>query len=301
MFKGSYVALVTPMTNDDDVDYQALDRLLDFHLQAGTDGLVLLGSTGEGSSLSLEERTHFIGHSLDYVQGRLPIIVGVGSNSTKMSIVAAQAVAEQGVAGLLVICPYYNRPTQEGIYQHFNALNDAVDVPIILYNHPGRTGADMQPETVARLAILKNIVGIKEAVIEVSRFTALQAIASSEFSLYSGDDETCLDFIKYGACGVISVVANIIPAAMHDVIAMALDNNLKGAEALLQDNMPLIVATNFESNPIPVKWALAKMGLMRDGIRLPLTRLTEPYQIKFEKILQTSGLLTKDTSNVKTA
>lgn len=301
MFKGSLVALVTPMTKDDHVDYTALDRLLDFHLQASTDGLVLLGSTGEGSSLTTEERERFVSHSLDFIQGRLPVIVGVGNNSTSMSLSAAQAVAKQGVDGVLMICPYYNRPTQEGIYQHFKALNNALDVPIILYNHPGRTGSDMQPETVARLASLKNIVGIKEAVTETSRFKALQEIASPEFSLYSGDDASCVEFINYGASGVISVVANIIPARMHDMACHALNNNEKDAQALLQENTPLIEAMNFESNPIPVKWALARMGLISDGIRLPLTTLTEPNQIKFEQILQTSGLLTKDTSYVKTA
>lgn len=301
MFKGSLVALVTPMTKDGEVDYQAVDCLLNLHLQAGTDGLVLLGSTGEGSGLTTQEREQFVCYCLDFIQGRLPIIVGVGSNSTQMSIDAALAVANQGVAGLLVICPYYNRPTQEGIYQHFKALNDAVDCPIILYNHPGRTGSDMLPATVARLATLKNIVGLKEAVTDASRFIALQPLVNQEFALYSGDDETCLEFIKCGASGVISVVANIIPARMHEMVTKALSNEDEAAEALLQENMPLIEATNFESNPIPVKWALARMQLTADGIRLPLTRLTDSNQIKFEQILQASGLLNKDNTHVKTA
>jgi 4-hydroxy-tetrahydrodipicolinate synthase len=301
MWQGSLVALVTPMYEDGGLDYQALDRLLEFHLAQGTDGLVILGSTGEGSALTLDERLQFTQHVVETIDGRLPVIVGVGSNSTRMSIEAAQQMAELGVDGLLMICPYYNKPTQEGIYQHFKVINDAVNCPIILYNHPGRTGSDMLPETVARLAACKNVIGLKEAVVDAKRFAALSQLVSADFALYSGDDASCVELFKAGAKGVISVVANIIPENMQAIAMAASKQDWDLANNLLQANLALIDAMSLETNPIPVKWALAAMQFMEAGIRLPLTMLTESHQQQLLKIMQAQGLLQKEKTYVKTA
>lgn len=302
MFEGSLVALVTPMTTNGEIDYSVLPKLLDWHLENKTDGIVILGSTGEGSALSKQERQQFVKQTVEFIAGRVPVIVGVGTNSTASSIEAAQSMAQLGVDGLLMICPYYNRPTQEGIYLHFEAINNSVDCPIVLYNHPGRTGSDMQPETVARLAELKNIVGVKEAVVDAERFEQLGLFTSDKFSLYSGDDASCLKLFRQNASGVISVVANIIPDRFHDIAQAALSENWDLAEKMLEQNSDLIAATNLESNPIAVKWAVARLGHIQYGIRLPLTPLTEENQKLFEAKLTASGLLMKDNHHdAKTA
>jgi 4-hydroxy-tetrahydrodipicolinate synthase len=301
MFSGSLVALITPMLDSGELDFQALERLIDLHLKAGSDGLVILGSTGEGSALAWDERVAFVRYTLNKVDKRIPVIVGVGTSSTQMTIEQAQKMADLGVDGLLVICPYYNKPTQEGIYQHFALLNEQVNCPVILYNHPGRTGSDMEPEMVARLAVLPNIVGIKEAKVDAERFKALQALAGDSFELYSGNDDTCLDLFQHGASGVISVVANIIPEKMQVLSAAALKGDWEQAQNLLTEYLPLMQAMNIESNPIPVKWAVAKLNQQEKGIRLPLTLLTPAGQIKLEKCLANFGLVAKENVHVKIA
>lgn len=301
MWQGSLVALVTPMLADESVDYPSLDKLLELHLTAGTDGLVILGSTGEGSMLTVDERLQFTRHVVEAIDGRMPVIVGVGTNSTKQSVTAALQMAELGVDGLLMIAPYYNCPTQEGVYQHFKTIAENVSAPIILYNHPGRTGTDILPETVARLASLNNIVGLKEAVVDKQRFVALQALVADDFALYSGDDESFVEFFKHGATGVISVVANIIPEAIQAIAMAALREDWDLAEDLLVQHMPLIGAMNFECNPIPVKYACHLMGFCEESIRLPLLSPSTPVQKKLIKLMRSYDLLSKESEYVETA
>jgi 4-hydroxy-tetrahydrodipicolinate synthase len=277
MFFGSIVALVTPMHLSGDIDYEALERLLDFHLQQGTDGIVLLGSTGEGSTVSQQEKLTIVRKVLAYIDGRIPVIVGVGTNSTATTVEYAQEICSLQPDGLLVICPYYNRPTQEGIFLHFSELNKAVSTPIIAYNHPGRTGVDLQPTTVARLAQLNNIVGLKEAVTLETRFYQLRELCPPEFLLLSGDDLTCLEFIAAGGNGVISVAANIVPNQMQLMCQAALNDDMATAKKIHAQLATLFDALNLESNPIPLKWAMAQSGLIQNALRLPLTPLSQPY------------------------
>jgi 4-hydroxy-tetrahydrodipicolinate synthase len=278
MFSGSIVALVTPMFGDGKIDYQSLDRLLELHLAAGTDGLVILGSTGEGITITPEEKLSIISKTIKFIDQRIPVIVGVGNSSTQSTIDAAQQVADLAPDGLLVICPYYNRPTQEGLYLHFAALAKSVSVPIIMYNHPGRTGVDMLPETVARLAQLNNIVGLKEAVTTSERFHQLRKVCPADFLLFSGDDMTCLAFIKAGANGVISVAANIVPEQMQVMCQAALKDDFVLAQSVHLQLLPLFDALNVESNPIPLKWAMAEKNYIANSLRLPLTPLSSAGQ-----------------------
>ena len=301
MFGNMMVALVTPMLSNGNIDYLALQRLLDLHLQAGTDGLVILGSTGEGWAIDTTIRAQMVKKVVDYVANRIPIIVGVGTNATMTTITAAKALEKTGIDGILTICPYYNKPTQEGVYQHFTQLADAVDLPIIIYNHPGRTGFDLQPETVNRLAKHHSIVGLKEAVIDEDRFHQLASIANEDFMLFSGDDLSCMRFIAVGAQGVISVVANIAPAKMCTMIRAAIRKDYKKAEDLRQQLLPLLTALNVEPNPIALKWALAKMGYIKNVLCLPLMPLTEVNEKIMRDALLGIKLLEEDKNNVKTA
>ena len=293
MFGNTMVALVTPMLPDGNVDYPALQRLLDFHLQAGTEGLVILGSTGEGWAIDAVAREQMVQAVVEYVAERIPIIVGVGTNATMTTITAAKALVGSGVDGILTICPYYNKPTQEGVYQHFIRLADAVDLPIIIYNHPGRTGFDLQPETAARLAKHSNIVALKEAVIDEFRFKQLATIANKDFVLYSGDDLSCVQFIESGAQGVISVAANIAPIQMCAMVQAALQGEHVTVEALRQQLLPLLTALNVESNPIPLKWALTQMGYIENVLCPPLMPLTVANEGVVKDALHNAGLLDK--------
>jgi 4-hydroxy-tetrahydrodipicolinate synthase len=301
MFSGSLVALVTPMSDDGLVDYQALERLLEFHLAAGTNGIVLCGSTGEGSVLSIAEKCAIIDKTNQVINQRIPVIVGVGSNSTQTTIEQAQQIVDCGVDALLVICPYYNRPTQEGLRLHFSALAENVTTPIIVYNHPGRTGVDILPETLAQLAVLPNIIGYKEAVTDATRFAELQHACGKELLLFSGDDPTCISFIQAGGHGVISVAANVVPEQMQMIASAALKGNYDLANDLQTQLIPLYDALSIESNPIPAKWMVAEMGLMPTGIRLPLTPLSVCYHVQIKTLLQKYDLLNKDKIHVKTA
>jgi len=295
MLGNTMVALVTPMLQDGEIDYPALQRLLDFHLAVETEAVVILGSTGEGWAISDKVRLQMAGTVVDYLRGRIPVIVGVGSNSTRTTIAAARQLQTLNIDGFLTVCPYYNKPTQEGIYLHFSRLADAVKKPIILYNHPGRTGIDMLPETVARLALHPNIAALKETVVDPQRLAALAKIITDDFILYSGDDANCLTLIQAGGKGVISVAANIIPKQMRSMVQAMLDGDVATAEDLHRSLEPLFTVLNIESNPIPLKWALAQMGYIKDVLASPLTILTAQNQPKLSEALLNAGLIKGQT------
>jgi 4-hydroxy-tetrahydrodipicolinate synthase len=275
MFKGSIPALVTPMRADGAVDFPAWDRLLDFHVAEGTDGVVVGGTTGESPTLETAEVVELVQRAKARLAGRMPVIAGSGTNSTAKSVELSRALAAAGADGLLTVVPYYNRPTQEGMVRHFSAIADAVPVPVILYNVPGRTACDLLPETVVRLAAHPRIAGIKEATGDLARAATILQGARPGFLLLSGDDPTAPDLIRRGACGVISVTANVAPRAMHDLCAAGLAGRHDDAAAIQARLMPLHNALFVEPNPIPVKWAVARLGLIDRGIRLPLMPLSE--------------------------
>ncbi|NQV87706.1 MAG: 4-hydroxy-tetrahydrodipicolinate synthase, partial [Woeseiaceae bacterium] len=277
MFKGSLVALVTPFDGNNQVDFASLKSLIDFHVEAGSDGLVIAGTTGESATLSRTEHIDLIVRAVEISDGRLPIIAGTGSNSTAQTVDLSRAVVDTGIAALLVVVPYYNKPVQEGIYQHFTAVADAVEKPIMLYNVPGRTVADMLPETVARLAQHDNIFGIKEATGDINRLRAIQNLVDDDFMFYSGDDFTLLPFIEEGGHGVVTVSGNVAPEQLARLCRLALAGHSVEAKALDDTLQALNKALFIESSPIPVKWAVSQMGLMSDNIRLPLTPFSVQY------------------------
>lgn len=294
MFKGSMVAMVTPMkagtAADTPVDWAALERLVEFHIEQGTDAIVAVGTTGESATLDEEEHCEVIRFVVKKSAGRVPVIGGTGANSTSEAIRLTRCAKQAGVDACLLVTPYYNKPTQEGLYQHHKAIAEAVAIPQILYNVPGRTACDMLPETVARLAKVDNIVAIKEATAELGRVAQLKELCVPHFGLFSGDDATALEFIKLGGDGVISVTANIVPAAMHAMCAAALAGNEAEAariDATLQDlHRELFV----ESNPIPAKWGLCEMGLIEAGIRLPLTWMSAACEEPLRHAMRTAGV-----------
>jgi len=277
VFKGSLVALVTPFDDNNRVDYASLKRLIDFHVEQGTDGLVIAGTTGESATLSRSEHIELVGRAIEIARDRLPIIAGTGSNSTAQTIDLSLAVADPGIAAYLVVVPYYNKPTQDGLFQHFSAIADAVERPVMMYNVPGRTVADMLPETVARLAKHVNIFGIKEATGDLDRLKDIQALVGKDFMLYSGDDFTLLPFIEQGGHGVVTVSGNVAPASVSRLCKLALSGEHDEAVALDERLQPLNKVLFAESNPIPVKWAVSEMGLIGPDIRLPLTQFSEQY------------------------
>jgi 4-hydroxy-tetrahydrodipicolinate synthase len=277
MFSGSMVAAVTPMTTAGEIDFAAWERLLRFHAEAGTDALVVAGTTGESPALSAAELQALVKAAVQQLRGRMPVIAGAGTNVTAGTVERARMLSALGVDALLVVTPYYNKPTQDGLYRHYRAVAGAATVPVILYNVPGRTGVDMQPETAARLAQVPGIVGLKEGVGEVERVRRLVALCPRDFEIYSGDDPTAIESIDAGARGVISVTANVAPGPMHQACHAALAGDLPQAREIDARLRPLHRALFAESNPIPSKWALARMGLIGQGIRLPLTPLAEPH------------------------
>jgi 4-hydroxy-tetrahydrodipicolinate synthase len=290
MFKGSIPALVTPMHPDGAVDYAAWDRLLDFHVAEGTDGVVVGGTTGESPTLEPQEVAELVRRAKARVAGRLAVIAGSGTNSTAKSIALSRQLAAAGADGLLTVVPYYNRPTQEGLFRHFSAIADSVNVPVILYNVPGRTACDLLPETVVRLSAHPRIAGIKEATGDLSRAEAILGHATKDFLLLSGDDPTAAELMKRGACGVISVTANVVPRAMRDMCAAAMAGRHAEAATLNEKLMPLHLAMFVEPNPIPVKWAVARLGLMGRGIRLPLTPLSEQLEDEVLTAMEAVGV-----------
>jgi len=291
MFQGSMVALVTPMLANGDIDFPRLGELVDWHVESGTDAIVAVGTTGESATLDFDEHCEVIRFVVDRVAKRIPVIAGTGANSTKEALELGQCAKEAGADATLVVTPYYNKPTQEGLYQHYKFLAEHVDLPMILYNVPGRTAVDMLPETVERLAALPGIIGIKEATGNLDRISELVKRCGENFAVYSGDDDLALECTTRGAKGVISVTANVAPKRMHDIFAAALSGNVDEARQLNEPLKPVHADLFLEANPIPVKWAVEIMGKMEGGIRLPLTRLSEKYQDKLRSTLKTAGII----------
>ena len=292
LFQGSIVALVTPMDSHGEVDFENLKKLVEFHINAGTDAIVSVGTTGESATLSIDENVKAILKTVEFAAGRIPVIAGTGANATSEAITMTKLLNNSGISGCLSVVPYYNKPTQEGMYQHFKAIAECTDIPQILYNVPGRTGSDLQPETVGRLAKIKNIVGIKEATGDVSRVQKIKQLAGDDFIVLSGDDATSLEAMKLGAEGVISVTNNIAPVEMAKMCHLAREGKFEEAEKINQRLMPLHKNLFIESNPIPVKWACYKLGLIQDPtLRLPLTVLSEKAQPAVLEALKLAGLL----------
>lgn len=296
MFKGSLVALVTPFDGNNQVDYPSLKGLIDFHVEAGSNGLVIAGTTGESATLSRSEHVDLVVRAVEMADGRLPIIAGTGSNSTAQTIDLSRAVEDTGIDAFLVVVPYYNKPVQEGIYQHFTAIADAVDKPIMLYNVPGRTVADMLPETVARLARHDNIFGIKEATGDIGRLRAIQDLVDNDFMLYSGDDFTLLPFIEEGGHGVVTVSGNVVPEQVARLCQLALAGHSVEAEALDDTLQALNKVLFIESNPIPVKWAVSQLGLMGANIRLPLTPFPSQYHEQMRAAMRLAGVALEENA-----
>lgn len=290
MFHGSIVAIVTPMKTDTSIDYDAFRRLIERQIEHDTDAIVVLGTTGESPTINLQERTALIKHALDQVGGRVPVIAGTGVNCTRETIELTQHAMELGVDACLVVVPYYNKPTQEGLYLHFKTVAEAVAIPQILYNHPGRTGCDMLPQTVARLAAIPNIVGIKESSGDLKRVPQLLDLCGDSLDLLTGNDDNAADFILAGGKGGISVTANVAPKLVHDLCKAALSGNRDLAMQINERLLPLNNTLFLESNPIPVKWALHEMGLIPAGIRLPMTTLAEQYRPALHAALRETGV-----------
>jgi 4-hydroxy-tetrahydrodipicolinate synthase len=291
MFQGSMVAMVTPMLEDGSVDYAALRRLIDFHVDNGTDAIVAVGTTGESATLDMDEHCNAVRETVKHAAGRIPVIAGTGANSTREAIELTRCAAEAGADACLLVTPYYNKPTQEGLYRHHRAIAEAVSIPQVLYNVPGRTAVDMQPDTVVRLAEIENIIGIKEATGSLERAQQIISRCSDDFELYSGDDATAMELILNGARGDISVTANVAPAEMHKMCAAALAGDRETANAInlrLEDLHKFLFV---ESNPIPVKWAVAQMGLIGPTLRLPLTELSATCHQQVRDAMAKAGIL----------
>ena len=291
MITGSIVALVTPMHADDSIDWDALGRLIDWHIEQGTSSIVSVGTTGESATLDVDEHCEVIRFTVNRAGGRIPIIAGTGANSTREAIELTREAKTVGADACLLVTPYYNKPTQEGLYRHHMAIADAVDIPQMLYNVPGRTACDMQPETVARLCPHPNIVAIKEATGDLNRGRKILEQCGDNIVLYSGDDATAMDLILLGAKGNISVTANVAPKAMADLCAAALAGDRARAAAINEPLQDLHRDLFLEANPIPVKWALQRMGLIGAGIRLPLTPLSDKFHQPVESALKKAGLI----------
>lgn len=290
IFKGSYVALVTPFDSQGEIDYSALDRLVDFHLAHQTDGLVLSGTTGESPTLSEKEHAALISHVLNRVSRKIPVIAGVGKNDTRATVKLAQNTATLGVDGLLIVTPYYNKPTQEGLYRHYGQIAEKVNLPQLLYNVPGRTGCDLQPSTVHRLmSQYPQIAGVKETH-SVQRIYDLIA-ECGPIPIYGGDDPNNLPMLQAGACGLISVTANVAPQQLHDLCVLVGQGRVDEAEKIHQQLRDLNKSLFLEANPIPVKWVLSEMGLIQQYLRLPLTSLSETHQASLREVLTNLNLL----------
>lgn len=286
MIQGSMVALVTPMHADNSLDWAALHKLVDWHLEQGTHAIVAVGTTGESATLDVEEHLAVIKKVVDQVNGRIPVIAGTGANSTSEAVELTQAAKDVGANACLLVTPYYNKPTQEGLTLHHTHIARAVAIPQILYNVPGRTGVDMKAETALRLAQVPNIIGIKEATGDLARAKLLIEQAPQDFAIISGDDATAVDLILLGGKGDISVTANVVPAAISRMCTLALAGKADEARAINEKLLPLHTAMFVESNPIPVKWAIEQLGFIQSGIRLPLTRLSDQYHQQVKAALQ---------------
>lgn len=291
MFGGSIVALVTPMDERGEVDYATLKALVDWHVAEGTDGIVAVGTTGESATLDFDEHESVLRHTVEYAAGRVPVIAGTGANATREAIELTARAERAGVAGCLTVTPYYNKPTQDGLFQHFKAIAESSKLPQLLYNVPGRTGVDLLPETVARLAAVSNIVGIKEATGKLERLAQIQALCGPDFLTFSGDDATALPFLAVGGHGVISVTANVAPRAMADLCRLARSGAIAEARVLDQKLRLLHERLFVEANPIPVKWALHRQHrLPQPTLRLPLTVLSSRHHGALDEALIAAGV-----------
>ena len=290
MFSGSMVAVVTPMTEAGEIDLQAWEGLLQWHAQQGTDAVVVVGTTGESPTVTLAEAGELVRRAVVVLGDRVPVIAGTGTNSTASSIERTRALAAAGAQAALVVTPYYNKPTQEGLYQHFRAVADASPIPLILYNVPSRTGVDLLPDTVVRLAAHPRILGIKESTGSLARVEELVARCGKDLEIYSGEDPIAVQSIAAGARGLISVTANVAPALMHDLCEHALAGRLEEAEAIDDRLQGLHRALFTESNPIPVKWAVAELGHIPGGLRLPLTPLSPQHHAVVREAMRAAGI-----------
>ncbi|MBL4830201.1 MAG: 4-hydroxy-tetrahydrodipicolinate synthase [Aliivibrio sp.] len=292
MFSGSLVAVVTPFDKYGEVDLPGIKKLVDYHVDAGTDGIIAVGTTGESATLSVEEHVKVVLKTLEYADGRIPVLAGTGSNATHEAVTLSKLFRDTGVAGCLSVTPYYNKPTQEGLFQHYKAISESTDVPQILYNVPGRTAVDLLPETVARLAEFENVVAIKDATADLSRVAITRELCGDSFIQLTGDDATALDFIQAGGKGVVSVTANIAAADMARMMKLALAGQIDEARIINKRLMTLHTNLFAESNPIPVKWAAHKLGLIDTGvIRLPMTELSREAQPIVTQALIDAGVL----------
>ena len=289
MFSGSLVAIVTPMKIDGEIDYESFKKLVEWHLHNNTDGLVVLGTTGESPTITPDERTKIIRQVVDQINGKMPVIVGTGTYSTNYSIELTRQAMKLGADAVLLVTPYYNKPTQEGLFQHFKSIAETVPIPQILYNVPSRTISDLLPETILRLVKFPNIVGVKEASGDVKRVAQLLQ-TKRRLDLLSGDDNTATDFMLAGGKGVISVIANIVPKRSHLWCAAAVSGNIELARRCNDELLPLCGSLSIETNPIPTKWALSQMGMIPVGIRLPLLPLSQKYHDNVRKALRQVGI-----------
>lgn len=291
MFHGSMVAMITPMGEDGSVDYAAMKKLVEFHIEQGSDAIISVGTTGESATLDEREHCDVIARTVEYVAGRIPVIAGTGANSTSEAIALTRCAKAAGADACLLVTPYYNKPTQQGLFLHFKAVAEAVDVPQILYNVPGRTACDMQSDTAARLAEVPNIVGIKDATGDLARLRELKQLCPEGFELYSGDDATGCEFLLQGGHGVISVTANVAPGLMNEMVTLALAGERERAQAADARLAGLHKSLFVESSPIPVKWAMHRMGLADKGIRLPMTWLTPESEGEVQAAMEQAGVL----------
>ncbi|WP_423679506.1 MULTISPECIES: 4-hydroxy-tetrahydrodipicolinate synthase [unclassified Undibacterium] len=289
--QGSLVAIVTPMHEDGSLDLPCLRKLIDWHIAEGTDGIVIVGTTGESPTVSVEEHCELIRVAVEHTNKRIPIIAGSGANSTAEAIELTRFAKDIGADASLQVVPYYNRPTQEGMYQHFKKIAESVDIPVILYNVPGRTVADMSNDTILRLAQVPGIVGVKDATGNIGRGTDLIRLAPSDFAVYSGDDPTAMALMFCGGKGNISVTANVAPKAMSELCAAAMRGDIQEAIAINNRMLPLHNKLFVEPNPLPVKWAMVEMGLIPAGIRLPLVPMAAQYHDVVRAALRESGVL----------
>jgi len=290
VFHGSLVALVTPFDGNNRVDYSSLKRLVDFHVEQGSSAVVVAGTTGESPTLERAEHIELIGRSVEIADGRIPVIAGTGSNSTSQSIGLSLAVADPRIAAYMAVVPYYNKPTQEGLYEHYMSIADAIDKPLLMYNVPGRTVADLLPETISRLASHENIFGVKEATGDMERLRQIRDLVGEDFRLYSGDDFTLRPFIEQGGHGVVTVSGNVAPRQVATLCELARSGDAAEAKRLDETLQPLNKALFVESNPIPVKWALGEMGLIEPNIRLPLTPYSAQYHDDMRSAMRMAGV-----------
>lgn len=290
MFKGSMVALVTPMHEDGSIDKKALHDLVEWHIQSGTSALIIAGTTGESPTLEPDEHFELLSAVVKQVNGRIPVIAGAGTNSTRTTLKLVENSKRAGADACLIVTPYYNKPTQQGLYQHYKTVAEHAGMPVILYNVPGRTACDILPETVERLAKVKNIIGIKEATGKLDRAQEIMRRCDKSFEIYSGDDATALDLMLNGAQGVISVTANVAPAKMHEMCEAALNGKTDLAQKINSELMGLHQRLFLEANPIPTKWALSEMGKIEAGIRLPLLPLDSKYHQDVKEAMQNAGV-----------